>query len=85
MEKLKNIHEGKKYLIIDESVLDKVSYKFKNIMDIEKLHDTKNLIETDDKLPNDITLKNVKTLITCVTKNGDKLYSQIFLEKALLA
>ena len=79
------MEKGKKYLVIDESVLDKVSYKFKNIMDIEKLHDTKNLIGTDDKLPNDITLKNVKTLITCVIKNGDKLYSQIFLEEALLA
>lgn len=26
---------------------------------IEKIDNTKNLIETDDKLPNDITLKNV--------------------------
>ena len=42
------------------------------------LSDTKNLIDTDD-FPDDITLKDVVILITCVTKYGDKFYPQLFL------
>ena len=43
------------------------------------------MIEKDDKLPDDITLKNVIILITCAIKDGDKCYPQIFLEQALVA
>ena len=42
------------------------------------------MIDTDDKLPHDITLKNV-ILMTCVIKDDSKFYPQIFLEEALLA
>lgn len=41
------------------------------------------MTETENKLPDarcQITLKNVVVLITCVTKNGDKFYPQLFLE-----
>ena len=50
---------GKKYLALDDNNLEKVLDKIKKLIGIEKIDNTKNLIETDDKLPNDITLKNV--------------------------
>ena len=53
------------------------------IIGIEKFDDTKILMGID-KLSDDITLKYVKVL-TCVMKDGDKIYLQIFLEEALLA
>ena len=40
------------------------------------------MIDTDDKLPDDITLKNVVILMTCIIKNYGKFYPQIFLEEA---
>ena len=49
--------------MIDEYVLDKVLDKIKEIIAIEKIGDTKMLIGTDDKLPDDITLKNVLILM----------------------
>ena len=39
------------------------------------------LIDTDDKLSDDITLKN---FVICVAKDDDKFYPQLFLEKILL-
>ena len=50
MEKVKNMR--KRYLMIDDFVPDKVLGKIKEIIGIEKI-----LIDTDDKLPDDITLK----------------------------
>ena len=50
-------HEGKKYLMIDDYILDKVLDKIKEIIDRKKFDNTKILIYTDDKLPDDITLK----------------------------
>ena len=47
-------HEGKKYLMVNNYKRDKLLGKIKKI-DIEKLDDSK--IVTDNKLPNDITLK----------------------------
>ena len=52
-------------------MLDKVLDKIKEIIGIEKFDDTKILI---DKLPNEITLKNVVILIACVIKDDSKLY-----------
>ena len=54
------------------------------IIGIEKFDDTKILIDIDSKLPDDITLKNVVVLMTCVIKEGNRFYPQIFLE-ALVA
>ena len=63
----------------------KVLHKIQKIMDIEKFDDIKLLIDADDKLPDDISLKNVVILITCVIKDGDKFYPQLFSEDVLAA
>ena len=67
----------------DDYVLDKLLDKIKKIIGIEKLGDTKILSDSDDKLPADITFKNVVILMICVIKDGDKFYPQLFLEEAL--
>ena len=41
------------------------------------------MIDTDDKLPDDITFKNAAILMTCVIKDDDKHYLQIFLVEVL--
>ena len=82
MGKIKE-HEGKKYLTADNYVLDKVLDKIKKIIGIEKFGHTKILSDSDDKLPDDITFKNVVILMICVIKDDDKFYPQLFLEEAL--
>ena len=47
-------------------MLDKIKESIR-IYD-KKYDDTKILIDTDDKLPDDITLKNVAILVTCIKK-----------------
>ena len=69
--------------MVDNYMLNIVLDKIEKITGIEKFDNTKILIDTDDKLPDDITLKNVVILITCVIKDNGKFYLQIFLEKAL--
>ena len=64
-------------------MLDNVLDKIKEIIGFEKFDDTKILIDTDGKLPNDITFKNVVLLIACIIKDDDKFHPQIFLEEAL--
>ena len=61
--------------------LDKVTVKIKEVIGIEKLDDTKILIDTVDILSNDIILKNVVILITCVTRDDGESYQEIFLEE----
>ena len=70
--------------MIDDYALDKVLDKIKEIIGIEKFDHTKILIDTDDKMPSDITLKNMVKLMTCVTKYYRKFYPQLFLEEVLL-
>ena len=70
--------------MVDDYMLDKALDKIKGIIGIEKIDGTKILIETDDKLPNDISLKAVALLLTWLIKNENKFYLQIFLEEALL-
>ena len=53
-------------MTVDDYMLDKKLGKVKGIISIKKLDNTKILIGTFDKLPHDITLKNVLILITCV-------------------
>ena len=62
-------------------MLHKVLDKIKEIIGIDN---TKILIDTYDKLPDDITLKNAVTLMTCVKKDDGKFFPQLFLEEALL-
>ena len=48
--------------------LIKYQTELKKIIDIEKFDDTKILIDTNDKFPNDITSKNAVILMTCFIK-----------------
>ena len=73
--------EGKKYLIVDDNILDKLLDIIKKIISTEKFDDTKTLIETNDILPDVITLKNIVILITCIIKNNDKFHPELFLEE----
>ena len=41
------------------------------------------LINTDDKLPDAVILKNVVTLMTCVKKDDGKFYQKILLQETL--
>ena len=52
----------------------KVLHMIKKIIDIEKFDYIKFLTDADDKLPDDITFKNVVMLITCAIIDGDKSY-----------
>ena len=72
---LKSMKE-KKYLMVDNYAPDKVLDKIKRI-GIEKLDSIKILIDTDDKLPDDITFKNAMILMTCIIKDSDKFYPQL--------
>ena len=53
----------------EKFLLDKVLDKTKEVMCIEKLDDIKILIDTGDKFPNDITLKDALILMTCAIKD----------------
>ena len=44
----------------------------KTIIDIEKFDDVKILIDTDGKLFDEVNVKNVVELISCVTKDAGK-------------
>ena len=74
-------HKEKKYLIIDDDMIDKLLDKIKEIIDIEKFDDTQILIDNDDKLAGDITLKNAVILMASVMKDDVKFYPQIFSDK----
>ena len=73
--------EGKKYLIVDDNILDKLLDIIEKIIGIKKFDDTKTLIETNDILPDVVTLKNIVILITCIIKNNDKFHPELFLEE----
>ena len=51
--------------MVNDCMLNKVFRKIKEIIGIENFDDTKILIETGNKLPDDITFKNVVILMTC--------------------
>ena len=50
----------KKYLMVDNYMLNKVLNKIKKIISIEDFYNTKILIYTDDKLLEDTSLKNIR-------------------------
>ena len=56
-----------KKLLVDDFMLDKVLHKIKE-MGIEKFVDTKILIDTDNTLPDDITLKNIMFIMDVIKK-----------------
>ena len=70
--------------MFDDYVLDELLDKIKEIIGIEKFDNTKTFTDTDDKLPDDITLKYAVILIMCVMKDDNKFHPQLFLEEVLL-
>lgn len=64
-------------MTIDDSVLDKVLDRVKQIIDIENSGNTKILVDTNDKLPDKIVLKSAVVLKTCVIKYDDKFYPEL--------
>ena len=74
-----------KYFVIGDHMLDGVLDKIKVIIDIKKFGETKILIDTDDKLADEVNLRNVAVLISCIMKNDDKFQPQLILEEALVA
>lgn len=60
-------HEGKKYLMVDDYMLDKVLERIKGV-----------LADADDKLSDDITFKTVVILMAYVIKDDGKFSPQIF-------
>ena len=75
-------HERKNTWYLN-SVLNKALHQIKETIGIQKSDDTKILIDTDDKLPDYISLKNVLIIVASVIKDSDILYPQLFLEEAL--
>ena len=51
--------EGKKYLMVDDYIVDKVLDKIKEIIGIEKFDDTRILIDTDDNCQMTLLLKKL--------------------------
>ena len=50
-------HEGKKYLMVTNYIRNEVLDRIKAILGIEEFDNTKILVDTDDKLPDNIALK----------------------------
>ena len=65
-------YEGKNHLMVGDYTLDKIKR-----IGLKKLNNIRILIDTDDKLPDDVTL------MTCVIKNNDKFYLELSLEEVL--
>ena len=55
--------KGKKYLLVDDYMLDIILNKIQKIIGTEKFDNAKILIDTDDKQPDYITFKNVVILV----------------------
>ena len=72
-----------KYLMFNDYILDKVLGKTEEMIGTEKFDNTNIFIDADDKLWNDIILKYILILITCVITDDNKFYFQLFLEEAL--
>ena len=60
--------------MVDEYILEHMLEKSKEIKSIEKLDDTEILIDIDDTLGDETTLKNVVMIISCIMKNYDNFY-----------
>ena len=69
--------------MVNGYMLDKILDKIKEAIGIVNFDNAKILIDTNDKLPDYITLRNVVILMTCIIEDDDKFYPQIFLEEAL--
>ena len=63
MGKVKELERKKKYFMIVDYVQDKIMNKIKENISIEKFDDTAMLIDTIDKLPDNITLLLSPTIL----------------------
>ena len=69
--------------MFNDYILDKVLGKTEEMIGTEKFDNTNIFIDANDKLWNDIILKDIVILITCVITDDNKFYLQLFLEEAL--
>ena len=85
---------GEKYLILDstekyEEVFSGIKSEIETINSGEKLfyekHYAKIRVNTDDNVPLNKQLKfpSLTTIIRCISKNGKKLYPQVYLDECL--
>ena len=70
-------------MIVDDNILDKSLKTIKETIGIKQSCNIKILIDRDDKLPDNTTLKNAVILMKCGTKDGGKFCPQRFLEDEL--
>ena len=66
----------------DDCLLDEVLDRIEKVITIEEFGKTKILINTDDILPDNITLKNAFVLVISVIKDDGKFHSRLFLKEA---
>ena len=64
--------------MVDDYMLDKVLVKIKEIIDTKEFDNAKILSDKNDKLQDDVTLRNVVMLLTCFIGDDGKFYTQIF-------
>ena len=69
--------------MFDDDLLHEVLDMIKKIISTKTFYDIEILIETDNKLSDDITSENLVTVTSCVIKDNDKIYLQIIWRKAL--
>ena len=63
--------------MFDDDLLHEVLDMIKKIISTKTFYDIEILIETDNKLSDDITSENLVTVNSCVIKDNDKIYLQI--------
>lgn len=63
--------------MFDDDLLHEVLDIIKKIISTKTFYDIKILIETDNKLSDNITSENLVTVTSCVIKDNDKIYLQI--------
>ena len=63
--------------MVNDYMLDKILDRIKEIISIWKCDDTNILINTNDKLPGYLTLKNVVILTTCAIKDNVNFYPHV--------
>lgn len=63
--------------MFDDDLLLEVLDIIKKIISTKTFYDIKILIETDNKLSDNITSENLVTVTSCVIKDNDKIYLQI--------
>ena len=78
------VEEQLKQSLTVDDFLNKVFDTINKIICIEEFDDSKILVDTDDEISDDITLKKAVALISCILNDDDKFYQQMFLEEALI-